>query len=361
MAIEEINAAGGLLGRHLQQFTADIGDTSPDKVKSAYASLADQHNVDVILTPYLFASGPDFDVVSKAQIPYFHHNALSDSVDLVKSNFDKYWMIFEDDPTEHAHGIGFIPILDRIIASGKWKPRNHKIYIVTADNAYSTKIANTMSAAISTKGWNVVALDKVVSPFTEWGPILAKIRQADPDVIFNTDDVVGDVAAFQNQFAQNPTKSLMYQQYAPSVPEYLTLTGAKSTGVIWATVQGLLKDDVANAFSARYQKRWNAAPGGSTAPAIYDSTYIYANAVLQAGGPENRRKVADNIRKMIYRGATGAHSFLPTDNHVPAYPTEQPDPGLGMPHLYYQIRGGKHQAISPAPYIDAEFELPPWF
>jgi branched-chain amino acid transport system substrate-binding protein len=361
MAVEEINAAGGLMGHPIEHLIVDMGDTSPDKVKTAYSRLIDRDKVDALIISYLFASGPDFDIVSAAGIPYVHHNALSDSTELVRKNFDKYWMIFQDDPTERAHGVGFIPILKNIEQSGQWKPRNKSIFIITDNTAYATKIATTMRDAIAKEGWEVLAFKKVVSPFTEWEPILGDIRRSNPDVIFNTDYAVGDVAAFQNQFMQNPTKSLMYQQFVPSTPEYLKLTGERSNGVIWATVQGLLEDDLGTAFAERYEKRWGDPPGGSTGPAIYDSIFIYADAVRRAGGPDDRKRVADEFRKTIYRGTTGSHSYDQKSNVTLSYPSETSDPSLGMPHLYYQIRDGRHRAMSPLPYSDAKFELPPWF
>jgi branched-chain amino acid transport system substrate-binding protein len=371
LAVEEINAAGGIYGRPIKQHIVDMGDTSPDKVRTAYSLLVERNQVEAIVMSYLFASGPDFDIVRRAGIPYIHHNALSDSVDLVAREFDKYWMVFQDDPTEKPHGVGLFGVLAQLQTAGTWKPRDRSVFIVTSDSAYSTKIAARMNEESARRKWTVAGFEKVVSPFTQWGPILQKIRDTNPDVIFNAGLNVGDIAAFQNQFMASPTKSLMYQQYVPSIPEYLELTGRKSEGVIWATVQGLLDDNpVGNgadgfeapgaAFTRRFTKRWGESPGGSTAPAIYDSFHIYANAVREAGGPEDRRRVADRIRSTVYRGATGAHSFDPANNCARSYPTEVSDPSLGMPHVYYQVRDGAHIAISPEPYVTGEFRPPPW-
>ena len=48
------------------------------------------------------------------------------------------------------------------------------------------------------------------------------------------------------------------------------------------------------------------------------------------------------------------------DNVALSYPSETPDPSLGNPYLFYQIFDGKHRAISPDPYIEAEFKPAPW-
>ena len=46
------------------------------------------------------------------------------------------------------------------------------------------------------------------------------------------------LASFLNQFMEQPTKSLLFLQYAPSVPEFVTLTGKKSDGVIYDLLGG---------------------------------------------------------------------------------------------------------------------------
>ena len=42
------------------------------------------------------------------------------------------------------------------------------------------------------------------------------------------------------------------------------------------------------------------------------------------------------------------------------YPTETNDPGLGQAYLFFQITNLEHKIISPDPYIETEFVLPPW-
>ena len=57
-------------------------------------------------------------------------------------------------------------------------------------------------------------------PISEWGPVLAKIRQDPPSVICITHFLPADLAQFAVQFAPNPTPSLVYMQYGPSVPAF---------------------------------------------------------------------------------------------------------------------------------------------
>ncbi len=68
-----------------------------------------------------------------------------------------------------------------------------------------------------------------------WGA--RRIRNNTPGIVFS-DYAPGGRSAFIKQFRQNPTRSLVYEQYAPSIPEYLDLAGDAANGVLWATHRG---------------------------------------------------------------------------------------------------------------------------
>ncbi|MGH7966718.1 MAG: ABC transporter substrate-binding protein [Candidatus Binatia bacterium] len=361
LAVEEINDRGGICGRSVEQVFADVGDLSPDKLRAAFTKLTAQDNVDCIIASYFYAPGPDMDVVADAEVPYIHHSAQSPYSEAVSDDPERYWMVFHGVAWEFPHGEGLIPVLDQIEATGNWRPRNRRAFIITSDNTYSTNIATIMRDTIREQGWDVAGFEQIVAPFTEWGPILENIRRTDPDLIFNTDFDVGDIAAFQIQFVQNPTNSLMYQQFAPSLPEYYELTGDRSTGVIYATLKGVLRDEIGRAFIERFTNRWDVAPGAGTAGIVHDSMWMYFEAVARAQGPEDRRRVAEELRGMIWRGVCGASTFNPENQTTPEYPTEEPDLSLGTPHLYIQLRDGQHEILSPETYATTQFEPPPWF
>ena len=361
MAIEEINAMGGVLGRKLELVTYDIGDLSPDKIKAGFTYLTSQGKADVLITMTLFTPGPEMEVCAASGVPLFHASSVHDFSELVKAKPDKYWMTFMTAPWEYAHGEGLLPALETFQRMGGWKPRDKSIAMITTNSSYSNAIEKAIRASLSKYGWKISLADTIVPPFTQWGGILAKIRQVNPDMIFTTDYMVGDLAAFQNQFMQNPTKSVMYGQWAPSLTEYITLTKENSTGVIYGSLVGVLNDKIADDFLARFKKRSSVDPGGSTAGVMYDAVYLYANAVLWAGGTEDRKKIAQFIRSNIHRGVCGAYAFRPGYQDLPAYPDMEPDSSLGLPHVWEQIWEGKRNIIAPEPYAKTPFQLPPWF
>jgi branched-chain amino acid transport system substrate-binding protein len=188
--------------------------------------------------------------------------------------------------------------------------------------------------------------------------LLSGVRDNPPSVLFTTDYNPADNAAMAKQLASDPIPSLVYQQYGPSVPEYLELAGEAANGIIWATVLGLLPDAIGNDFRARYEAKFGQQPGWANAGGVYDTTWVWAKAVALAGDPKDYQKIAAITEGSIHRGVTGGISFV---NHAgQQYPSQTNDPSLGQPHIIVQIQNGEHKVISPAPYTSGEFQIPPW-
>jgi branched-chain amino acid transport system substrate-binding protein len=200
----------------------------------------------------------------------------------------------------------------------------------------------------------------VTAPNADWGPQLARIRANPPGLIFITDYLAGDLASFATQFASAPTPSLLYQQYGPSVPEYLDLAKGAANGVLWSTTIGTLPDAIGEDFRSRYQKKYGAPAGLSQSGAQYDAVRLWARAAAQAGEPDDFESVNRFLKATVFRGVVGTYAFDQTELTAVPYPDKVNDPSLAMPHLTYQIQGGKQVLLSPNPYTQGTFTLPPW-
>lgn len=360
MAVEDLNAKGGVLGMEVEHLWIDVEDMAPEKIISAFERLINQEKVDAIINGFILGTGPEYDLVAETPTIYMHVNTFQPNADTVRENPDKYWMTFHCDPTEIWYGIGFPKIMQQLMDSGVWEPYNEKVAVLTSDIPYSLNIAQLFQEEVVKIGWEVSLYEQVTLPTVEWGPVLSKIRQDPPGLIFQAHYAPADLAAFTKQFREDPTPSLVYEQYGPSIPEFLDLAGDDANGVIWSTVIGPLADDIGNAYRGRYRERWDADPGWSLAGALYDMVVMYARAVAVAGDPTDVRKVAETIENGVYRGICGGYSFIKEDHTVPAYPARTLDAGLGLPHLHFQIQGLEHKLIGPDPYAQTEFQLPEW-
>jgi branched-chain amino acid transport system substrate-binding protein len=361
MALDEINEMGGLLGSPLEYIEIDDVDSLTDDISTAFQRAVEVENPDVIISGYHLATGPEFDIVADAERLYYNVNTQIAWIERYQSDPARYWGIFQCDPAEIWYGGGFALWLDQLVADGTYElPAGKTAFILAADDPYGTIIANSFEEAITNLGWEVIGKETVSAGNTsDWGPVLSTVRDNPPSILFSSDYNPADDAAMAQQLAADPIPCLVYQQYGPSVPEYLDLAGEAANGIIWSTVLGLLPDQIGNDFRARYEAKFGQAPGWANAGGVYDTTWVWAKSVALAGDAKNYRRVAAMSERLVHRGTTGSISFV---NHAGlAYPDQTNDPSIAQPHIIVQIQNGEHKVISPTPYTNGDFQLPSWF
>jgi len=370
LACEEINALGGILGRPLEPYFEDTKQMGDATNIQAVQRLIDRYSVHSVINGYNIGSGAAIqDPIADAGIVYVHYDTTIGHNNLVKSNPDKYFGSFQGDPAEYWYGPGFLKFVDGLEKSGQYKRANNKLAIILSAGVYSANIANAVKEKAAEFGWEVSLFETVTVPISEWGPTLAKIRQDPPAVICVTHFLPADLAQFMVQFVPNPTESLIYMQYGPSIPAFRDIAKEASQGVVYATVVGALQDEIGTAFETRYKAKFGENAGHNSGAQPYDGAWIWATAAALAGGtgePGNdaqNRKVAERMRSMIWRGVTGTTRFIPQENAAFTFPTQTADSSLGMPHQFLQISDYKKGGglIAPPPYNTVSFKLPPWF
>jgi branched-chain amino acid transport system substrate-binding protein len=267
----------------LELVKLDTKELAPDVMKTVLQNLVSQ-NVAAVFMPYCSTTSVEFPIVAERKVPTFYVNAWSGNVDWVTEH--RATNIFQGCPTELWYGSGIVNVVEQFVAAGTFKPRQKTAYIVSGNDPYSLNISNSFKASITKLGWRIVGFDQFTSPQANWGGVLVRIRDARPDVIVFSDYLAGDEASFIKQFAQNPTQSLVYQQYAPSVPQYQQLAGAAANGVIWSTSTGVLQhDQIAQPFIDSFTRKYGAGPGFSNGGNQYDVIKIWAQAMGIAGDP----------------------------------------------------------------------------
>jgi len=360
MAVDEINAMGGLVGHKLKYSEVDDKDSLGDQVPTGFRRAIEVEKADVIFSGYHLASGPEFDIVTNAGILYYNNNTQKAWTDRYASDPAKNWCVFQSDPNEEWYGGGMANYLNMLVETGQYKPPAKTAAILAGDDTYSAFIGNTFDAAIKKLGWTVVLKESfTVGAVADWGPLLAKVRDAKPAVFFSVDYNPAENAAMIKTWAANPINAVVYQQYGPSVPEYIDLAGDAANGVIWSTVLGYLPDEIGKDWVAKYKAKFNQTPGYANAPGGYDQVWDWAVAVALAGDPFDYKKVAKMTEQNIHRGITG--SYYPLNHAGRCYPWQVNDPSLGQAMTIYQIQNKQQVLVDPAPYTNGKFQLPPWF
>jgi branched-chain amino acid transport system substrate-binding protein len=358
MAIDEINESGGLLGRPIEYIEIDDGDSFTEDIVNAFRRAVDTENPDLIVSGYHLATGPEFDIVADAGRLYYNLNTQTAWVNLYQSAPDRYWGIFQVDPTEAWYGIGFAQWMTDLIDSGTFTGEK-RAAILGATDPYGASITDYFEQTATELGWEITGRENFTpGQVADWGPLLSSVRGDDVSVLFTTTFSPADNAAMAQQFVENPMPAVLYQQYGPSVPEYLDLAGPAAEGIIWSTVLGRLPDAVGQEWVSRYEAKFGGTPGWANAPGNYDLINTWAEAVHVAGNPNDYEAVSQATEGVIHRGITGGISFI--DHTGVQYPTQTQDPTLGQSQIIVQIQSGQHRVIFPDPYTDGEFQTPPW-
>lgn len=356
MAIDRMNAAGGIDGYTFKLEVGDVKDGSAGDVTSAAERLLGDDNVQFMLTGYASLTNFEIDMMADAGMPYMLAATSAQTRKIIAPDPQKYWCCWSLSPSFDAYGTDVTKLVDKFAAEGKVTLRNHEVAIIASDNVYSKPIAEDMKKTFKADGWKIT-VDEMV-PFGEvddWRPIIAKIRANPPDLVINTDYLPNNSATFLKQFLEQPTDSLVFLQYAPSVPEFVTLTGAKSTGVLYDLIGGVIdspKNPRAENLLAEFKKKYGVQ-SGTYGIALYEMVNMYFDALRKVGNPADHKAIAKAISETDKMTAVGrvqfdlkTHLAIQDDAHIPI--------------TFYQIWDGKRPLIAPPMYATGSFQLPPW-
>lgn len=348
LAIEEINARGGIAGRPIEQVVVEVDLFDPDAVRDGLNGLLDQ-DVDAITTSYVSAENPFvLDMVADHGKPFLHTATFKEQVDLVRDNPQRYGNVFQTCPSETFYGSGLIRLLDDLDARSPWQSRTRRIVAIEVD-ALSTRTANdTFLMQAERSGWELSELIRVPVGKLDWSDVIARISAHDPDAVMITHFVAEDIIGLQRALHELGSSALVYYVYGASVPHFRDNLQEAAEGVIWSTVTGLYDDALGRDFQARYRRRFGVDPGWSMASAAYDQVRLLANAWAATGGHDSH-EVADFLRHTAHRGLNGVYFLGSPGQATLSYPDMTPDPSIGQAQMIYQFQRGRSRVLGPEP------------
>jgi len=356
MAIDEANAAGGVAGHKIELVVGDVKDGAAGDVTSAAERLLGDPDMHFMLTGYASLTNFEIDMMAEAGMPYMLSATSAQTREIISPDPAKYWCCWSLSPSFDAYGTDVTTLVEKLAADGKLKLKNHKVAIISSDNVYSKTISEAMKKTFAASGWTIT-VDEMV-PFGEvndWRTILAKVRRDPPDLVINADYLPNNSATFLRQFLEQPTDSLVFLQYAPSVPEFVKLTGEGSTGVLYDLLGGVIdspKVPRAQELAARFKQRYGVE-SGAYGIGLYEMMNIYFDALKKVGDPAKHKEIAAAIGATDKMASEGRIQFDP-ETHLAI----QDD--AHIPILFFQIWKGQRVLITPGQYANGEFQLPPW-
>ncbi len=322
MAVEEINAKGGVLGKKLEVISED-DDTKPGPAVRKAEKLILQDGVKLLVGAV--SSGSTMavmDVTKKHKV--VHWNAVSCAEFMRTTKYHPYYFSNQPDSRMQANGMAKY-IVEKM---GK------KVYIFYTDYAMGQSDGRQFKTAIEKLGGEVVGVAGAPLDTKDFTPWFGAIKASSPDVLFLA-------------FAGSDSLRLMTQLHSFGMTKQYKLAGIdcfllqQDLPAIAEPMEGFIQlnhfspynpDKQMQSYTERFRKRWGVDP--NIAAGTYDGVLFWAEAVKKAKSLD-----ADKVAKAL--------EGLCLDNtHIGRQCVRKEDHQVVMDMHLYRVEKGKNVPIA---------------
>jgi len=303
LAVEDINGKGGLLGRKISQINYDT--QSNIQLYTQYATeAATKDRVAVVMGGITSASREAMrPVLDRFKTLYFYNTLYEGGV------CDRNIFIVGTTPAQTLEKM--IPYV-----MNKW---GKKIYTVAADYIYGQTTAKWVKKYCIDNGGEVLSTDFFPLDVTNFGPTIAKIQAAKPDIVMSV-LVGGAHISFYRQWAASGMKKQipMASTTFGLGNEQAVLTPEEGNGII--STYGYfpsIQTPENLGFIKRYEDRFGKnAPGNIEMSAMtYQGFNLWADAVTKAGTTDRMKVIEALETGLSYVGPAGKTTIDPQTHH----------------------------------------------
>lgn len=295
LAISEINAAGGVLGKQLNSVVGDDGCDAQQAVNAA-SKLASSGVVGIVGGYCSGATIPTLKIFGDAKLPMIIPAA--NSTKLIPENPGNAFMINSTGNDQVTKAIEY------------FTAHNIKsLAIVNQGDAYSQDLAD-----LTRKNWEAAG-DKVTNFETtnkgeqDYSAVVTAIKAGNPDAVFWT-AYYADGGLLIRQLRESGYQGLIAVGDGSNSPELFKIAGPAAEGVIAFSNPTAEFLPEAKAFAEAYQKQFGAAPGPYSTLS-YDATKLLAWGINTAGSTDFDKVVATLQGADFTDTISGPISFTP--------------------------------------------------
>ena len=351
LAIEEINAKGGVLGRKLQLVPADETE-NPEQGIAAVKKLTSDEKVDVIVGGYTtgvtLAQLPH---ISAAKTIYVGVGAASPAITAkVKQDYPNYKYVFRISPvnsvrlaqsvvgyvTEYVKGDLGIDTVAMIGESAKWVQ----------------DLIPVLKKGVEQGGVKVAMSEVFDTATTDFSPILSKVKASGAKyLVVILSHASSDVFAKQWYDARFPIPYGGIDVKSQDANFYERVGGKSISEVNYLSIMRAPLSPKTIPFIDKFQKRFNRIPV-YTGTGTYDGIYAYAEAVQRAGSLDTD-KVIKELEKTDMQATTGRVVFDETHD-------VRDGPGYVAPLFVQWQDKGERAILWPKQIATGKFVYQPW-
>ena len=291
MALDEINAAGGIDGRRLE-FVVEDSQCSAKEAVAAYRKLTDVDGVKIILGTS--CSGAMLGVAPLAEADgIILFSGLASNPDI--ANAGDY--IFRTQISDIEVGIGTGNLL--------WADGVRKLATITEATDYAEGVRRTTVAQFTKRGGEVVAQELYASDVTDFRTQLSKLLDAAPDALHLSPQSEFAAGVIIKQARELGYQGPIYAETISVGTTALEIAGDSATGMKAITAD--LRPDNAKAQEvlANFRARYDYITLPWHLGSAYDNVYIAAECLKQTGDDQDADGFRDCMYEITWSGAIG--------------------------------------------------------
>ncbi|RZI78065.1 MAG: urea ABC transporter [Variovorax sp.] len=303
LAVEEQNAAGGLLGKKIKLVTYD-----PQSNMQLYAQFAQQSALrdksTVVMGGITSASREVIrPVLTRNKTLYFYNTQYEGGV---------------CDRNTFCTGVTPGQTVAKLVpyAMKKW---GKKVYVVAADYNYGQITSQWVKKFVQDNGGSVASIDFFPLDVTNFGPTISKIEAAKPDMIVSALVGGAHISFFRQWAAAGLTKKIpLASTTFAGGNEHIVLSAAETDGFLVSYNYFQNLDTPQNkAFKERFYKRFGADYPNITELAMgtYQGFKLWAEAVKKAGSIDREKMIVALESGISIDGPSGKVSVDPETHH----------------------------------------------
>jgi branched-chain amino acid transport system substrate-binding protein len=295
IALEEINKAGGVLGRPVELRTEDNASTNPGTVL-AFSKLSTDPAIKAIVGPIastqIQAASP---AIAKAGIP-----TMIGGTDPSLTRVNNPW-VFRARPNDLYSSKVIADFGVNTLKLKKWA-------IIHATDAFGQGGAKALTEALQALGVTPILDQGYTSNAQDFTPIVLAVKKSGADVLGTYMTVPADQAIFAKQLRQLGVSIAWVGSPTTAAVTTRNLAGEALHGAYAVADFNADANDAARDFTKRYRERYGIYPD-NFASWSYDALHILALAMNNAKttDPEAIRKAILAIKG--YKGLEGTYEF----------------------------------------------------
>ncbi|MCR4398746.1 MAG: ABC transporter substrate-binding protein [Firmicutes bacterium] len=290
LAIDDINAAGGLLGRKVVAVVEDT-QSKKENVPNVVRKLIEQDKVVVLMgevaSSNSIAAGP---VVKQLKVPAIaptstNPKVVLDPEDLTKLN-PYYFRACFIDPLQGS-------VLANFVSNNLKKTRAALLYNIAQD--YNKGLAEYFKNRFQKNGGTIVAEETYPDQTQDFKPQLTKIKQANPEVVI-TPNTYAESGLILRQAKELGLNAIFLAGDATHAPKVIEIAGDAAEGLYLTTLYAPDDPDPkAQAFAKKYRDKYKEEPNSNSCFS-YEAMMVIAEAIKKAGKaePEAIRDAMEN-------------------------------------------------------------------